>query len=93
MAERLVELFSRVRVFDCETQAGFGRASATRAERRPPEIEHCQCDLQPFAHFPENIFLRHFHVTQGEPRGRRAANSHFLHARLDHLETWHVWSY
>ena len=53
------------RVFACsngESQTGFRRARAARAESCPAKIEHRQRDLQPFADRAENIFLWDGHV-------------------------------
>ena len=49
IAERFVELFPRVCVFDRQTQTSLRRAGATRAECRAPEIEHRQRYFQTFA--------------------------------------------
>ena len=90
IAEGLVELLPRVRVFDREFQASLRRAGATRAEGRPPKIENGQRDLQTFAERSENIFFRHLHLAHRESPSRRAANSHFRHARFENFESRHV---
>src|SRR5438093_10433034 len=90
ITERLVELFSRVRVLDLQLQTGLGRAGAARAESCAAEIEHCQCDFKTFAQWSENIFLRNSNVPQRETASRCAADSHLWHSLLEHLESRHV---
>src|SRR5947207_14947551 len=90
IAERFVELFSRVRVLDRELQTGLLRTGATRAKCRAAEIEHRQRDFETFPWRTENVFFRNFHVAQRETPSRRAADSHLRHPRFEHLESRHV---
>ena len=39
---------------------------------------------------PEDVFLGHEHVVEGEAGGGRAADADLVHPRLDHLEARHV---
>jgi hypothetical protein len=90
LAERLVELLARVRVFNREFQAALCAAGAAGTECRAAEIEHRQRDAQTFAERPEDVLLRHAHIVQLERRRRGALDAELLHPPVDHLEPRHV---
>src|SRR5262249_17746237 len=90
IAERLVELFPRVRVFDCQIETSFRRAGATSAERGAPEIQNRERDFQTLAERAENVFLRHFYVSQCEFARGRSADTDFSHSSVEQIESRHV---
>ena len=55
-----------------------------------PKSSTVSATRKPFAQLAENVFLRHEHVVERQPCGRRAANAALGHPFLDHFEARHV---
>src|SRR6267143_7081866 len=90
IAERFIELLARVGVLHCQPEACFRSTGATSSEGGAAKVEHGERDLEPLAQFTKNVFLWNLNVAQCEPSCRRAANSHFWHALLEHFESRHL---
>jgi hypothetical protein len=70
--------------------AHLGSACTARAEGSAAEIENGESDPQTLAHRPKDVLLRHEHILEGQPAGRRSPDAQLLHALFDDLEARHV---